>query len=268
MQKKGCEEKRLSIKNISCVIIVKNAASTLDATLASLTSFEDVVLYDNGSTDTTLEIAKKYPNVVLIQGEFLGFGPTKNLAAHFAKNDWVLSLDSDEVLSDEFIKNLTLIELNNKNIYTILRENYYKNTQIKHCWGDDIITRLFNRTKTAFTDEKVHEKVIENGFGVVPIDGRVKHYPYATVTDFIIKLDRYSSAFAIDNAGKKNSSPAKAFFNGLFSFFKTYILKRGFLDGYAGLVIAFSHMATNFYKYIKLYELNKNFMENKKNEPS
>lgn len=246
----------MSIKNISCVIIVKNAASTLDATLASLTSFEDVVLYDNGSTDTTLEIAKKYPNVNLVQGEFLGFGPTKNLAAHFAKNDWVFSLDGDEVLSDKFVNNLANIELNDKNIYTILRENYYKKTQIKHCWGDDVIVRLFNRTKTAFTDEKVHEKVIEKGFNSVPIAGSVKHYPYASITDFIIKLDRYSSAFAIDNAGKKSSSPSKAFFNGLFSFFKTYFIKRGFLDGYAGLIIAFSHMATNFYKYIKLYELN------------
>ncbi|MDD5401287.1 MAG: glycosyltransferase family 2 protein [Sulfurimonas sp.] len=256
MQKKDYEEKQLSIKNISCVIIVKNAATTIDATLGSLKYFEDIVLYDNGSTDETLEIAKKYSNVTIFQGEFLGFGSTKNLACSFAKNDWVLSLDADEVLSDEFIKNLTSIELNDKNIYTILRENYYKNTQVKHCWGNDIIVRLFNKTKTAFTDEKVHEKVIENGFGVVPIKGSVKHYPYATITDFIIKLDRYSSAFANDNVGKKSSSPSKAFFNGLFSFFKTYFIKRGFLDGYAGLVIAFSHMATNFYKYIKLYELN------------
>lgn len=244
------------ISDISCVIIVKNAAPTIDATLNSLKSFEDVVLYDNGSTDATLEIAKKYPNVTLIQGEFLGFGETKNLACSFAKNEWVLSLDADEVLSDEFIKNLTSIELNDKNIYTILRENYYKNTQVKHCWGDDIIVRLFNRTKTAFTAERVHEKVIEDGFNIVPIKGSVKHYPYATITDFIIKLDRYSSAFAVDNAGKKSSSPSKAFFNALFSFFKTYFIKKGFLDGYAGLVIAFSHMATNFYKYIKLYELN------------
>lgn len=247
----------MSIKNISCVIIVKNGASTIGATLNSLKSFEDIVVYDNGSTDTTIDIAKKFKNVTIFQGKFLGFGSTKNLACSFAKNDWILSLDADEVLSDKFIKNLASIKLSDKNIYSILRENYYKNTQIKHCWGDDIIIRLFNRTKTAFTDEKVHEKVMEKEFHIVPIQGSVKHYPYATITDFIIKLDRYSSAFAIDNAGKKNSSPSKAFFNGLFSFFKTYFIKKGFLDGYAGLVIAFSHMATNFYKYIKLYELNK-----------
>lgn len=245
------------IENISCVIIVKDAASTLESTLKSLVDFTDVVLYDNGSTDGTLEIAKKYNNVNLIVGEFLGFGETKNLACSYAKNDWVFSLDADEVLSLEFIQNLKKLELNDKNIYTILRENYYKNTQVKHCWGNDIIVRLFNRSKTRFSDEKVHEKVIDDGFKTILISGALKHYPYNTITDFILKLDRYSSIFAQDNVGKKESSPSKAFFNALFSFFKTYIIKRGFLDGYAGLVIAFSHMATNFYKYIKLYELNK-----------
>jgi hypothetical protein len=90
----------------------------------------------------------------------------------------------------------------------------------------------------------------------VPLHGILRHYPYTSITDFIIKLERYSTIYAQDNAGKKSSSPTKAFFNGVFSFLKTYILKRGFLDGYAGLIIAFSHMATNFYKYMKLYELN------------
>lgn len=257
MQKKDLEEKQLSIKNISCVIIVKNAANTLANTLESLKEFEDIVIYDNGSTDSTLEIAKKYKNVNIVQGEFFGFGPTKNTAATFAKSDWILSLDADEVLSKEFIQNLSNLKLDSKNIYTILRQNYYKDIYVKHCWGNDVIVRLYNKTLTRFSDEKVHEKVIENGFFIHNLSGEVMHYPYTTITDFIIKLDRYSTIFAEDNAGKKNSSPAKAFFNAIFSFFKTYFFKRGFLDGYAGLVIAFSHMATNFYKYIKLYELNK-----------
>ncbi len=246
-----------SIKNISCVIIVKDAVSTIEKTLYSLNLFEDVVVFDNGSTDGTIETAKNYKNVNLVQGDFSGFGPTKNIAVSFAKNDWILSLDADEVLSDEFIKNLKNINLDEKNIYSILRENYYKDVHVKHCWGNDVIVRVFNRKKTRFTDEKVHEKVIDKGFNTLPINGAIKHYPYSTITDFIIKLDRYSTIFANDNAKKKNSSPTKAIFNGIFSFIKTYFFKRGFLDGYAGLVIAFSHMATNFYKYIKLYELNK-----------
>ena len=247
-----------TIQNISCVIIVKNADSTIKQTLDSLNSFRDVVVYDNGSTDNTLKIIKNYENINLVQGDFSGFGPTKNKALSFAKNEWILSLDADEILSDEFINNLKNIDLDEQTIYSILRENYYKNIHVKHCWGNDIIIRIFNRTKTQFTNEKVHEKVIDNDFKTEQIKGAVKHYPYSTITDFIIKLDRYSTIFANDNAGKKSSSPLKAILNAVFSFIKTYFFKKGFLDGYAGLVIAFSHMATNFYKYIKLYELNKN----------
>lgn len=246
-----------SIKNISCVIIVKNAESTIRETLNSLVAFEEVVIYDNGSTDNTLEIIKNYTNINLIQGEFLGFGPTKNRAASFAKNDWILSLDADEVLSDKLLSELLSEKLDSKSVYELLRINFYKTTQIKHCWGNDILVRLYNRRSTKFTDEKVHEKVIEDNLSKVRFKNSFKHYPYDSITGFIIKLDRYSTLFANDNVGRKNSTPIKAISNAVFSFIKTYFFKRGFLDGYAGLVIAFSHMATNFYKYIKLYELNK-----------
>lgn len=245
------------IKNISCVMIAKDAEATLSKVLDALQEFEEVIVYSNNSTDNTDIIAQGYSNVKLINGEFLGFGPTKNKAAAIASNDWIFSLDADEVVTLEFVENLKKVSLDDKTLYTILRTNYYKDSQIKHCWGDDVIVRLYNKTKTSFTDKKVHEKIIVDGFTIESIKGVVKHFPYSTITDFIIKLDRYSTIFAEDNVGKKSSSPLKALLNAKFSFIKTYFFKRGFLDGYAGLVIAFSHMATNFYKYIKLYELNK-----------
>lgn len=237
-------------------MIVHNAQQTLERSLSSLKVFEEIILYENNSTDQTVQIAQTFPNVKLIQGDFLGFGPTKNLAISHATNEWILSLDSDEVLSEEFILNLSNKQLNENCVYTILRTNYYKSSQIKHCWGNDIIVRLFNKKITKFTDKQVHEKIITDDLTIKPLDGIVKHYPYATISDFIIKLDRYSTIYAQENVGKKNSSPLKAVANSSFSFFKTYFIKQGFRDGYAGLIIAFSHMATNFYKYIKLYELN------------
>ncbi len=245
------------ITHITPVLIVKDAAKTLSASLQSLSSFAEVIVYDNGSLDESKKIASSFANVKLHEGEFYGFGPTKNLAADFASNGWILSLDSDEVLSEEFVAHLRTLKLQNDHLYTVLRTNHYKNREIKHCWGRDIIVRLYNKDKTAFTDKKVHEKVIQKDLHVAMLQGTVKHYPYSNISDFIVKLDRYSTIFANDNAGKKGSSPLKAILNANFSFFKTYVLKRGFLDGYAGLVIAFSHMATNFYKYIKLYERNK-----------
>ena len=249
------------IQHISCVIIAKNAASTLTNTLDSLAYFDEVILYINNSSDSTEDIARSYANVKLIQGEFIGFGPSKNKAASFAENDWILSLDADEVLSDDCIQNLQQTMLDELCIYTILRENFYQSAKITHCWGKDIIPRLYNKNKTAFTDKSVHETIIEDGFHIKHIKGTIQHYPYATISDFITKLDRYSTLYAKDNTGKKSTSPLKAIINAHFAFFKTYVLKFGFLDGYPGIIIAFSHMATTFYKHMKLYEMNKSLKQ-------
>jgi glycosyltransferase involved in cell wall biosynthesis len=247
----------IEIKHISCVIIVKNAAGTISNVLDALDCFHDVVVYDNGSDDGTQTIAADYPNVNLVEGPFLGFGETKQRAASYARYDWVLSLDADEVLSNEFVDGLARTSLVEGCVYSITRSNFYKDREVKYCWGKDVIVRLYNRTQTDFNSSKVHELVVTEGFEVILLEGVVRHYPYQNISQFIIKLDKYSSLFAEDKQGIKKSSPLKAFLNAGFSFFKTYILKRGFMDGSAGLIIAFSHMATNFYKYMKLYELNR-----------
>lgn len=244
------------IGNISVVIIVKDGGKTIQSTLDALSKFSDVVVYDNGSTDNTIQIVEKYQNVNLVHGDFLGFGMTKNKATTYAKNDWVLSLDADEVMDASFLIGLEDLSLDSTVVYQIFRRNFYQQKHIKHCWNNDKIVRLYHRQSTHFNDKKVHESVLVETFDVELLTGFVNHYPYNSISDFIKKIDTYSSEFALDNFGKKSSSPIKAILNGGFSFFKTYFLKRGFLDGYVGLIIAFSHMATNFYKYIKLYELN------------
>lgn len=250
--------------NVSAVMIVKNGARTIRRTLESLREFDDVVVYDNGSSDATVEIAREYPNINLIEGHFDGFGTTKNRAASFAEHDWVLIIDSDEVVDEVLVKALQSKTLDPHTIYIVNFLAFYKEIEIRHCgWNNQKIRRLYNKKVTRFNDNAVHENIIDEGMKKEPIDGNMKHYSYMSISDFIIKLDRYSTLFANDNVGKKSSSPAKAFFNGLYSFLRTYILKRGFLDGYAGLIIAFSHMATNFYKYIKLYEMN---LEQKKSD--
>ena len=244
------------IENISVVLIVKDAQKTIKNTLDSLKDFKEVIVYENNSTDNTVLIVKDYVNVKLYQGDFLGFGKTKNKAISFSSNDWVLSLDSDEVLSEEFVKSLKDLKLDSKKVYKIHRKNYYKQKLVKYCWSDDFIVRLFNKKKVSYNDSDVHEKVIYKGFESEVLSGEVKHYPYSNMSDFIKKADYYSTLFAKNQVSKKSSSPLKAFFNATYSFLRTYVIKRGFLDGYVGLVIAVSHAMTNFYKYIKLYELN------------
>lgn len=86
---------------ISAVVLVKNNELTLEKTLKSLEFLDEVIVYDNGSTDNSINIAKSFKNVNLINGKFMGFGKTKNYAASFAKNEWILVIDSDEVVDDE-----------------------------------------------------------------------------------------------------------------------------------------------------------------------
>lgn len=241
---------------LSVVIIVKNGVATISKCLDSLRTFSDVVVFDNGSTDDTAAIASSYPNVNLVKGEFTGFGPTKNAAAEYAKHDWILSLDADEILNEAIVEEIFSLSYEQGTIYSLLRKNFYKTTEIRHCWGADEIVRLYNRKTTRYSDKQVHEHILTDGLPIEKLTNSFSHFPYQSISEFILKADRYSTLFANDNVGKKSSSPAKAFFNGLYSFFRTYILKRGFLDGYSGLIIAFSHMVTNFYKYIKLYEMN------------
>jgi glycosyltransferase involved in cell wall biosynthesis len=243
---------------ISVVMIVKNGAATIEKSLSSLAAFDEVVVYENGSTDRTSEIAASFPNVRLVRGDFIGFGPTKNRAVDEAKNDWVLILDADEVVEPTLAEYLLNHLYDSNVVYRVSRTTFYRERRVRYGgWNDQKIRRFFDRTRTRFNSNQVHEDVIVDSMGIedIPV-GSIQHYSYRTISEFIVKVDRYSSLFAENNRGKRSSSPLKAFLNGGYSFFRTYVLKRGFLDGYPGLLIAFSHMATNFYKYLKLYEAN------------
>ena len=244
--------------NISVVVLAKNSEKTLEKTLLSLKEFDDVVVYDNGSTDSSIQIAKSFSNVNLVEGELKGFGWTKNKASTYAKYDWILVIDSDEVVDKQLLQELKNKTLDKNIVYKLNFKAFYKDIQVKYCgWNNQKIKRLYNKNVTSYNSNDVHEDIITNGLRIEELKGNVEHYSYHSISEFIIKADRYSTLFAKNNVGKKSSSPAKAFFNGLYSFFRTYILKKGFKDGYVGLIIAFSHMVTNFYKYIKLYEANK-----------
>ncbi len=248
---------------ISAVMIVKDGALSISKSLESLYLFDEVVVFDNGSTDGTREIASRYPNVRLFEGTFEGFGITKNKAAALAKHDWILIIDSDECIEPELVRAIHRQNLDPKTIYLLNFKAFYKSYQVKYCgWNNQKIRRLYNRNESRFTDSHVHENLIDTGLKVRELEGgSIQHFSYRSVSDLIVKVERYSSLFALGsdrelhpNRSRVPASPARALISAIYSFFKTYVLKRGFLDGYVGLLIAFSHMATNFYKYMKLYE--------------
>ena len=243
--------------NISIVILVKNSSQYIGQCLNVLTDFDDIVVYDNGSTDGSQDICTSYENVHLVEGTFTGFGSTKNRAASFAKYDWIFSLDSDEILSERLIKTLKDLNPVDDHVYRLQRRNFYKDREIKYCWKNDTVMRIYHKKNTKFNDNLVHESVIAKNMEIQVLDGYIKHYSYHSISDFILKTDKYSTLFAEQNSGKQKSTPVKAVLHAFFAFFKTYIMKRGFMDGYIGLVISYSQASEKFYKYMKLYEKNK-----------
>ncbi len=249
---------------ITVTLLAKNSERFLKEVLEPLSSFDEVILYDNGSTDKTLEIAKSFPFVTVHQGPFMGFGETHNHVSGLARNDWIFSLDTDEIVTPELIEEIKSITLDPKTVYAIPRHNEYRRKWIKGCgWYPDNPKRLYNRKETKFSSHKVHESIISDGMKVQTLKNFYHHLSYNSVSEFIAKMQHYSDLFAQDRAGKVASSPFKAMSHALYTFFKCYILKRGFLDGSEGYLISSYNAHTAFYKYYKLYEANQDLNKKK-----
>jgi len=243
---------------ISVTILSKNSERYLQRCLKSLCDFDEVILLDNGSQDRTLEIAQNFPNVRIYTHPFIGFGPMKNLAAQKAKNDWILSIDSDEVLSGDLQRTLKDLDLQDPNIvYSLDRLNHYRGRPIRCCgWYPDRIPRLYNRQKTSFSNAAVHESlVLHSSIRIQTLEGKLLHFPFDDASSLIDKMQRYSTLAA--QTDTPSATPAKAFFRALFAFVKHFVFQRGFLCGYPGLLISVSNANGVFYKYIKRYELRK-----------
>ncbi len=246
-------------QSVSVVMIVKDASRTLAESLSALHRFEEIIVLDNGSTDDTAAIAGGFDNVKIFESPFIGFGPLKNLAASYAKNSWILSIDSDEILSEALADEILSLKLDPKKVYAIIRDNYYNRKLIRCCgWEDDLVDRLYCRENVQFNQNRVHESLVfPSGVQRVTLLHRLKHYSYRNAEELIGKMQYYSTLWAKDHAYIKSSSPAKALLRTLFAFLKFYIFKKGFLSGYEGLVISVTNANSVFYKYIKLYEINK-----------
>jgi glycosyltransferase involved in cell wall biosynthesis len=247
---------------ISVCILTKNSEATLRETLESTRAFPDVVIYDNGSTDGTLEMARSFPNVQVQTGPFIGFGPLRNVAAGWAKHDWILALDSDEVLSPPLIEELQRAQPEKGYIYRISRHNFHNHKRIKGCgWENDWVVRLYNRLETGYSESEVHEAVLKKELRVVSLRRPIYHTPFRSTEEFLSKMQHYSTLFAKQHEGKRRSSFPRALASGLFAFLRSYVFQKGFLLGQEGFAISLYNGNTAFYKYIKLAERNKDKRE-------
>lgn len=242
-------------KKISAVIITNNEEKNIERCIKSLDFIDEILILDSGSTDKTLEICSKYKCKV-IENEWLGFGPTKKMAVDNASYDWILSIDADEVVSEE-LKNelIELLESTHYNAFNIKRKSFYLGKLINHCgWASDYPLRLFDRRYGNFNEKPVHESVIvkcERG----RIESPLYHFTYPTIGSHISKINRYTdlSAAELIKEGKQYSIFASLFF-GFNKFLKMYFLKLGFLDGKEGLILCINSAYGIYLKYIKTWK--------------
>ena len=242
------------LDQISVVIITRNAAATLADTLESTRSFAEVVVYDNGSNDATMQIAQAHANVSLHQGDFMGFGPTKNHAVSLARHDWVLSLDADEEVSSELKQFLEQWKPGSDDCVGVIRRDNYMMDKLvdKGGWGADWLVRLFNRNVHRFNDKAVHESVQLSAKTVqekIPLP--IRHNAVQHLGQLLQKIDQYSEIRR--QTSSKTMHPALIALRSFFAFFRSYIIKGGVLAGWRGLVIAWSDSNGVFFKYMKVY---------------
>lgn len=250
---------------ISVTVLTKNSQKYLVEVLTALQSFDEIVVCDTGSHDQTLAIAQQFPNVSLYERPFIGFGPTHNMASQLARHDWVLSIDSDEVVTPALAAEIQALALTRGCVYSFPRHNEYRGKWIRWCgWHPDRQVRLYHRLDTQFTEAQVHEAVEVKHVKNIHLQAPLRHYSYDEVNDFLHKMQSYSSLFALQYQGKKSSHLGKAIAHGIFAFFKSYILKKGFLGGQEGFEISFYNANTAFYKYLKLAEANRRLKQQAK----
>ena len=240
---------------VSAVIICKNAESHILAVVEALMDVDEILVYDTGSTDKTVEILENCHWVTVRRGAFRGFGQTKSHAISLAKFDWILSLDADEVANPELITACYQFAENPINFLgSIRRKNYFMNEEIHYSgWGNDWLIRFFNRSHTNFNETAVHEAVrVPVNSKVTRLNGYIKHYAVDNVAQLATKTLFYSKL-----RSDSNQSVTIAILKAAWKFFHTYILRLGVLDGRRGLLIAHANAIGTFWRHtIRLFNSN------------
>ena len=233
---------------LSVVILTFNSEKYLKEVLESVKFADEIIVVDSGSRDSTRQICDGFCNVKFYEQAWLGFGAQKQKGVDLAKNEWVFVLDSDEVITDE-LKNEIISTLKEPKFmaYNVARLNFFFGKAIKNMGlYPDYTVRLFNKNFAKFDGRAVHEKVVLNDGSqrLGALKNHFLHYAYESIEQFIAKQNRYSSMGAKRNLLKALTSPA-------WTFFKLYVLKGGFKEGFTGYIIARLYAQYTFWKYIK-----------------
>ena len=243
---------------ISTVIITYNEEKRLEPTLKSLGGIaEEIIVVDRYSDDDTVKVAKKYTDRVF-QRKWTNFADQKNFANGKAKFPWILSLDADERLSPELKEEILQVKEQEAGCsgFSMPREVFYLGRWIRHSgWYPDRKIRLFRKEKARWEGEYVHEKLVIEG-EAKKLRGSIHHFTYRNIADHLRRINTFSDLGAQKlYAQNKKCRWYHLLFLPFFRFLRAYLLKAGFLDGFAGFVISVLDAYSVFARYAKLREI-------------
>ncbi|MFQ5772314.1 MAG: glycosyltransferase family 2 protein [bacterium] len=243
---------------ISVIIITRNEEANIERCLNSVNWADEIVVVDSGSSDRTVEIARRFTDKVFVV-DWMGYAKTKAYAVSKTRNSWIFWIDDDEEVSQELQSNIAGLQpeaLAEFRAFKMPRRTYFLGRWIKNSgWYPDYVTRLFRKDYAQFSQDLVHEKLIVQG-DIGKLNGDLLHYTDNDLSHYFKKFHRYTKLAAIElNQQGRRMNWFFAALKAWATFVKIYFLKLGFLDGVQGFQIA---TLTSFYilvKYFKLWEL-------------
>ena len=226
---------------ISAVLITLNGERHLPQVLTALAGCAEIVILDSGSTDATREIARAH-RAVWAERAFDGYGPQKRAAVALAKHDWVLLIDADETVDPELVAALASADLGDpQRAYRMRRRNFVGSQEIRHgIFGNEYVTRLFNRTVANISDDAVHEAV-RGAPHLATLPGSILHASFSDGADLFLRMAKYARTKAsVCRANRRRAAAPLLVLRAGWAFFRCYVLKGGFRDGRLGVLVALS----------------------------
>jgi glycosyltransferase involved in cell wall biosynthesis len=245
------------MQKISAYILTYNEAEKIEAAVSSVLWADEVVVVDSFSVDRTAHIARSL-GARVVDVQFKGFGDLRNRAIEACKFDWIFSLDADERCTEAVRDEILALLAGSPphEVYMVPRRSYMMGRWIRGSgWYPNFRQpQLFRKNSIRYTLEPVHEGFeVLDGRSVGTLQNAVWQFPFRNLEELINKMNRYSTLGA-QKLTSKRVSMASAFGHGLWAFIKHYIFKFGFIDGWAGFIIAFGNFEGTFYRYAKRYE--------------
>ena len=243
---------------LSVVILTKNEEKNIIDVIANAKKCtNNVFIVDSGSTDRTVDLANKHGAEVVFRKWDNDFAAQRNFALTKIQTDYVLYLDADERMSEDLIKSVKkVMDENVAKQYSFMRKIKAFGFEYQYgIFAPDEVWRLFP-VQSVHWENKVLERPICN-LPKEKLDGMVEHHTYESWQQWLDKAGYYTTIWAKDSYDKgKSVSVGSAFVHGMYGFFRAYIIRFGFLDGWAGIYSSLQHLFYTLMKYWKLYEIN------------